>query len=162
MVFSSSYQLCTLWMLNWEFHSSFYRNAWSPKVRRVVAGRVWGWRRDGKAEGLVCSLVSWGEEEAKGKRLESGRRECWCCGRVSVRGAVARKMGATAWFWPGEKLSLWFFFYGYPKFLSLKKITLRKFFSSPCAYVWMFTYIENLYTFYLRKYCNNYCRDCLL
>jgi hypothetical protein len=26
----------------------------------------------------------------------------------------------------------------------------------------MFTYIENLYMFYLKKYCNNYCRDCLL
>jgi hypothetical protein len=25
-----------------------------------------------------------GENETEGKRLESGRRECWCCGRVSV------------------------------------------------------------------------------
>jgi len=25
-----------------------------------------------------------------------------------------------------------------------------------------FTYIKNLYTCYLKKYCNNYCRDCLL
>jgi len=24
------------------------------------------------------------ENETEGKRLESGRRECWCCGRVSV------------------------------------------------------------------------------
>jgi len=35
-------------------------------------------------------------------------------------------------------------------------------FSPPFAYGWRFTYIENLYTCYLRKYCNNYCRDCLL
>ena len=30
-----------------------------------------------------------GKKKPKGKRLESGRRECWCCGRVSVGGAVA-------------------------------------------------------------------------
>jgi hypothetical protein len=46
-------------------------------------------------------------------------------------------------------------------FLNCVKLPPCKF-SAPCVYGWRFTYIENLYTCYLRKYCNNYCRDCLL
>jgi hypothetical protein len=133
-----------------------------------------------RLKGLVCSLVSWGEEETKGKRLESGKRECWCCGWVSVgvqwlrwrkRGALTdswlregkeiTKMRAIAWFWPGEKIRFRVFC-GRSKFFSLKKIVLCQFSSPPSAYGCRFTYIENPYTYYLRKYCNNYCRDYLL
>jgi hypothetical protein len=48
----------------------------------------------------------------------------------------------------------------FPSFL--KNYPLVNIFLPPSAYGWRFTYIENLYTCYLRKYCNNYCRDYLL
>jgi hypothetical protein len=53
-----------------------------------------------------------------------------------------------------KKLDLGFFRVC-PKFLSFKKFSSVNF---PPLYIygWMFTYIENLYTFYLRKYYNNY------
>jgi hypothetical protein len=44
----------------------------------------------------------------------------------------------------------------------LVSLPLCEYVSPPSAYGWRFTYIENLYTCYLRKYYNNYCRDCLL
>jgi hypothetical protein len=48
-----------------------------------------------------------------------------------------------------------------------EKLPPCEYFSSPVyiyiyIYDWRFTYIENLYTYYLREYCNNYYRDCLL
>ena len=45
-------------------------------------GQVWSWLS--VAEGWCALWSAEGKKKAKGKRLESGRRECWCCGRVSV------------------------------------------------------------------------------
>jgi hypothetical protein len=86
---------------------------------------------------------------------EGGEEDSW--GKDCKPKKNNREEGAMAWFRLEKKLGLGFFSGGCTKFLSLKKICpfLP---SSPC---WMFIYIENLYTFYLRKYCNNYCRDCL-
>jgi len=36
-------------------------------------------------EGRSCMWGLRGKRKPKGKKLESERRECWCCGRVSVR-----------------------------------------------------------------------------
>ena len=36
------------------------------------------------AEGKGKLWLARGENETEGKSLESGRRECWCCGRVSM------------------------------------------------------------------------------
>jgi len=70
--------------------------------------------------------------------------------------------GGRVRFRPVEKnrFRVLFFFSWLPQIFSLKIVLCK--FSPPHVYSWMFTYIENLYTFYLRKYCNNYYRDCLL
>jgi len=54
----------------------------------ICGGKEWSGRERGRLVrekiGNSCSGGSLGEEETKGKRLESGRRECWCYGQVSV------------------------------------------------------------------------------
>jgi len=126
-----------------------------------VQGRSWcsGW----------CLEIPLEEEKIRMAYLEHG-------GTASVagkeRGMVAGERGAAGWF-------VFFLFLrrgGRP--VCLKKMGLGlgfclccflnvqncplKIFSSPYTYGWRFTYIENLYTCYLKKYCNNYCKDCLL
>ena len=71
------------------------------------------------------------------------------------RGGAAAKEEKRVWGF----LSLGFFCVWLP---FSEKLPSCEYFSPLSAYDWMFTYIENLYTCYLRKYCNNYCRNCLL
>jgi hypothetical protein len=56
-----------------------------------------------------------------------------------------------------ERIGLGFFFV-----FSLFSEKLLNIFLLPFYYGWRFTYIENIYTCYSRKYYNNYCRGCLL
>ena len=98
----------------------------------------------------------------KGGELVMGESARWRRGGWSpCKNKSKAKGGGAAWFRPNTKKLGLGFFRGCPKFLSLK-IVLCQFFFPPLAYGWMFTYIENLYACNLRKYCNNYCRDCLL
>ncbi|KAJ7005055.1 hypothetical protein NC653_009770 [Populus alba x Populus x berolinensis] len=53
-------------------------------------------------------------------------------------------------------------FCGCPNFLSLNWSRPSFLLLLLFYYDWRFTYIENIYVCYSRKYCNNYCRDCLL
>ena len=66
--------------------------------------------------------------------------------------------GATGFGWE-KNITFKFFSFGYPKFLSFKFLYVN---FPPIIMAGGFTYIENFYTYYSRKYCNNYCRDCLL
>ena len=120
-----------------------------------MQGRSWcsGW----------CLEIPLEEEKIRMACLEHGGT-AYVAGKE--RGMVAGERGAAGWFvfflfrrWGGQPICLKKMGLGLGFclccFLNVQNCPL-KIFSFPCAYSWRFTYIENLYTCYLKKYCNNY------
>jgi len=97
------------------------------------------------------------------ERGQCAARERDLCFLFKIRGVAAsflkRSEGGRVTASLLERIGLGFSLC-FPSFL--KNYPLVNIFLPPSAYGWRFTYIENLYTCYLRKYCNNYCRDYLL
>jgi len=125
------------------------------KTRGTMEVGLWGRVRSG--EGEERKSVGWRREALSGWRREalSGYREK----KPMVQNP---KAGFLLFFLEGgggpcvkrERFRVFC--------CSLKLCKIPCQFSPLFFYDWRFTYIENLYTCYSRKYCNNYCRDCLL
>jgi len=122
-------------------------------LKMSVAGGCWfsqrvgGWRKEG-----TTFVGCWME---KRKACAGSRERKSKAGRAALFFSFQREGATRRGRWNGFRVfCVWLLFF--------EKLPPFEYFSPPSAYGWRFTYIENLYICYLKKYCNNYCRDCLL
>lgn len=112
---------------------------------------------------LFVSWLSgfWQKKKKKGIDRRLGKKKIYQKrGGAGLLACFWPRSGAAtvAFFFLRENRVRFFLFALYFLFLNCSLVN----FLLPFAYGWRLTYIENLYMCYLRTYCNNYCRDCLL
>jgi hypothetical protein len=120
------------------------RDGWWERLRVCVDGRLWDQKLEMAGLGLAIGKRRRKSPGGFGSLFFTRQGEAGCC--------------------CGEDNSRFRVFLLFPYFiLKLPSLNIPFLWIFPFFYYgWRFIYIKNLYTWYLKKYYNNYCRDCLL